>query len=360
MATVRQRGPGVWEVRVYTGVGASGRPTQVSRTVRGTKRDALAVAASMEVEPPRSAGGRLVRDALDAWVERNRATWAPASLRDQTSRVRSIKADPVASVALARLSVGDVERWHTRLRERGLADAGVRNLHNVLRAALALAERWDWVPRNVAGLARVATTKRPPRKAMTLAEVQAVLAAAAQIGPEAALALRLAAVTGARRAELAAMRWADVVDGRLLIDSAIEVVSWGDGRPKVRDAANKTGIERTLTLDAATVEVVEQLRVERERYGPWMFTVGVDPPKPDAIGWWWRRARKLAGIDEEWRLHDLRHWSATVAIGSGHDVRTVANRLGHATPDVTLRIYAHAFAAADEALAASLGGILDG
>jgi integrase len=156
------------------------------------------------------------------------------------------------------------------------------------------------------------------------------------------------------------MRWADVVDGQLLIDSAIEVVSWGDGRPTVRDAANKTGIERTLTLDAVTVELVEGLRSERERYGPWMFTMGVDPPKPDAIGWWWRRARKLGGIDEKWRLHDLRHWSATVAIGSGHDVRTVANRLGHASPDVTPRIYAHAFAAADEALAASLGGILDG
>jgi integrase len=196
MATVRQRGRGVWEVRVYTGVGASGRPTQVSRTVRGTKREALPLAASMGAEPPRSAGGRLVRDLLDAWVEQNRATWAPASLRDLTSRVRSIKADPVASVPLARLTVGDVERWHTRLRERGLADAGVRNQHNVLRAALALGERWGWVPRNVVALARLSSAKRLPRKAMTLDEVQAVLAAAAQIGPEAAPALRLAAVTG--------------------------------------------------------------------------------------------------------------------------------------------------------------------
>lgn len=28
--------------------------------------------------------------------------------------------------------MGDVERWHTRLRERGLADAGVRNQHKLL------------------------------------------------------------------------------------------------------------------------------------------------------------------------------------------------------------------------------------
>ena len=62
----------------------------------------------------------------------------------------------------------------------------------------------------------------------------------------------------------------------------------------------------------------------------------------------------------KWRLHDLRHWSATVAIGQGHDVRTVAGRLGHANPAMTLRVYAHAFAAADQAVAKGLGELLDG
>ena len=44
----------------------------------------------------------------------------------------------------------------------------------------------------------------------------------------------------------------------------------------------------------------------------------------------------MSGVDPKWRLHDLRHWSATVAIGQGHDVRTVAGRLGHAYPAMTL------------------------
>ena len=61
---------------------------------------------------------------------------------------------------------------------------------------------------------------------------------------------------------------------------------------------------------------------------------------------------------DDWRLHDLRHWSATVSIGQGHDVRTVAGRLGHANPAMTLRVYAHVFAAADQAVAAGLGDIL--
>ena len=359
MATLREKRPGVWEVRVFTGSDARGRPTQLSRTVHGGKRDALRLAAELEVGPGRaSPAGRSVSDVLDAWVEQNLDTWAPSSARDQQSRVRAIKKDQISRLPLARLSVGDVERWHTRLRKSGLQDAGIKNLHGVLRAALSQAERWGWVSNNVAGIARLKSTKTQQRSVMSLDDVRAVMAAAATIDPAALLALRIAAVAGARRAELAALQWTDVFEGQLTIDSAIEFVKRGDGSPEMRDAATKTANTRTLTLDADTLALIESVRVQRQPYGPWMFGLGPELVSPDRIGWWWSRSRKLSGIDAKWRLHDLRHWSATVAIGQGHDVRTVAGRLGHANPAMTLRVYAHAFAAADQAVAAGLGDIL--
>lgn len=360
MATLREKRPGVWEVRVFTGADERGRPTQVSRTVYGTKRDARRVAAELESGPGRaSGGGRTVADVLDAWVDQNGPTWAPSSARDQRSRVRSIQADRIASITLARLSVADVERWHARLRARGMQDAGIRNQHGVLRAALAQAMRWGWVHTNVASSARLRSARTAVRDVMSVDDVRAVIAAAAEIDEAAGLALRLAAVAGARRAELAALRWRDERDGLLTIDSAIEVLRDGEAARELRDAPTKTANVRTLTLDAGTVEVIARLRDEREEMSPWMFGVGEGPVSPDRIGWWWRRAREAAGIDGRWRLHDLRHWSATVAIGQGHDVRTVAGRLGHANPAMTLRVYAHAFAAADQAVAAGLGGLLD-
>ena len=134
MATVREKRPGVWEVRVFTGTNARGRPTQVSRTVHGSKRDAKRAAAELEVGPGRSlSAGRAVHDVLDAWVEQNLDTWAPSSARDQQSRVRSIKRDQIARLPLARLTVGDVERWHTRMRAAGMRDAGIKNLQRALR-----------------------------------------------------------------------------------------------------------------------------------------------------------------------------------------------------------------------------------
>jgi integrase len=58
------------------------------------------------------------------------------------------------------------------------------------------------------------------------------------------------------------------------------------------------------------------------------------------------------------RLHDLRHFTATQLIGAGVDVRTVAGRLGHSDPSLTLRVYIHVIEERDRAAAAILGRVL--
>jgi hypothetical protein len=53
----------------------------------------------------------------------------------------------------------------------------------------------------------------------------------------------------------------------------------------------------------------------------------------------WRAVRRQAGLDGL-RLHDLRHSYASVAVGSGEELRTVAVLLGHSQM-VTTMGYAH-------------------
>jgi len=40
-------------------------------------------------------------------------------------------------------------------------------------------------------------------------------------------------------------------------------------------------------------------------------------------------------------LHGLRHVSATMLLRAGEPIRVVSQRTGHATPDITLAVYAH-------------------
>ncbi len=174
VATIRERQPGVWEVRVFFGYDDGGRPKQVSRTVRGTKRDAKRAAAELTVAPPAPSDGRTVADELDAWIETHTPTWAASTVRDQTSRASLVKADELARVPLGRLTVADVDRWHTRLRTAGVGESSLRNQHLVLRAALSQAARWGWVSTNVVALATLGRRTTQPRAAMTVAEVRAL------------------------------------------------------------------------------------------------------------------------------------------------------------------------------------------
>jgi len=61
---------------------------------------------------------------------------------------------------------------------------------------------------------------------------------------------------------------------------------------------------------------------------------------------------------KEVRLHDLRHFTATQLIGAGVDVRTVAGRLGHSDPSLTLRVYSHLIEERDRAAASIMGKVL--
>ncbi|MCZ7536928.1 MAG: site-specific integrase [Acidimicrobiia bacterium] len=361
MATVREKKPGVWEVRVFTGRDAAGRPTQVSRTVRGGKRDALHVAAQLEAKPPAAPARRLVADALNAWVEASDPTWAVSTRRDQRSRVALIASDSIARVPLARISVADVERWHLSLRSSGIGEAAIVNRHSVLRAALEFAVRWEWLSVNVAAKARLKQRKQAGREAMSAEEMRAVLDAARSIGPAAELVVRLAAVTGARRAELAALRWDDLEGTRLRIDSQVITQRSDDhlGAPEYTDGETKTANRRLVHLDEQTIELFVAERDRRGECSPYVFGDDALPPSPARVSGWWERSRKLSGVDRSWRLHDLRHWSATTAISHGHDVRTVAGRLGHADAAMTLRAYAHALEAPDRDVADGLADALD-
>jgi len=369
VATVRERSPGVWEVRAFTGRDAQGRPTQVSRTVRGAKRDATRVAAELTVR--RSSGGAKVTMAelLDLWTEQNEPAWAVSTIQNQKSRVAMVKTDPIAKIRLVRLTAVDVDRWHARLARAGVGEGSIRNQHQTLRAAVTQAVRWGWVTTNVVAVAQLGRRKQAPRGAMGEDDVRLILLGVTElvdefeVEPAAAAALRLAAVTGARRSELAALRWDDLEGDRLAIDSSMAIIRHGKPgspqSPTLRDDPTKTANRRTVTLDQTTVGQLEDLKHLQGSYGPWILSVGERPVNPERIAAWWRRARDRAGVDKKWRLHDLRHWSATTSIARGHDIRTVANRLGHANPAMTLRVYAHAVESADGPVADMLGEVLD-
>ena len=85
---------------------------------------------------------------------------------------------------------------------------------------------------------------------------------------------------------------------------------------------------------------------------------GAEPTKLDSLGQAFTRLLRREGL--ELTLHELRHFAATTMIAGGVDVRTVAGRLGHADPAVTLKVYASFVQARDRQAAEMLGALMSG
>jgi integrase len=67
---------------------------------------------------------------------------------------------------------------------------------------------------------------------------------------------------------------------------------------------------------------------------------GVKPVDPDAFNHYLRRLAEKAGLGRV-RVHDLRHTWATLALSRGIPLEVVSERLGHASPTITLNVYRH-------------------
>ena len=57
-------------------------------------------------------------------------------------------------------------------------------------------------------------------------------------------------------------------------------------------------------------------------------------------------------------FHSLRHTHASQLIDAGIDIATISKRLGHATPGITLSVYAHRFQQDDGKAAAAVNAVI--
>jgi integrase len=218
--SLRQRSEGSWELRVYVGIDPdTGRRIDRSMTIRGSRADAERELAAMvtAVQATRAVGERsTVSELLEGWFAVARTGWAPTTIR-QTRSVHDRYLHP----RLGELNVGDVtpatiDAAYAQLHRTGgmqgqqLASGTLARIHVVLRAAFAQAMRWGWLWDNPAERAHriVATTTEP--RPPTPADLRAPLDHVARRDAQLHTFLVLAAVTGARRAQLLGLRWHNV------------------------------------------------------------------------------------------------------------------------------------------------------
>jgi integrase len=292
---------------------------------------------------------------VDYWLPVVQTRVKPTTLNAYRSCVKHHILPNLGGIQLGRLTSQQVNALYQRLMVDGhvktggpLSSASVLNIHVVIRKALADALDAGLIARNVAERAKPPRpeTRSEELRYWTPIELRQFLDLIR--GHRLHAALHLLAMTGARRGEIAGLRWADVdFDGaRITIRQALNTVGG-----EVYVSSPKSNRGRTIDLDRRTVEVLrghlEQQQARGERYlnqdggEGFVFRSGdgsrMDPRSLSTAFRWVADQSDLPRI----RLHDLRHSHASIAVKAGVPIGVISERLGHASPEFTLHRYAH-------------------
>ena len=86
-------------------------------------------------------------------------------------------------------------------------------------------------------------------------------------------------------------------------------------------------------------------------------TIDGRPLAPIRVSDSWDEFAQSIGMPEI-TFHSLRHTHASQLIDAGIDIATISKRLGHATPGITLNVYAHRFQQDDGKAAAAINAVI--
>jgi integrase len=348
--SVTRRGPS-WSIRISNGFDpVTGRRVQITRTVRGSKRDAEKALTQLLHERDNGidlSPGRVTLGAfLVQWLEDARPSLRPRThLRYQELVNHVIPA--LGTRPFERLRPADVSGLYASLSGK-LAPRTVGHVHRVLHRALGDAVRWGLIARNVTEAVRPPRVPQAEMVALSPVQARRLLDAAAGDRSEALYVLALS--VGLRQGELLGLKWGDAdLDARSL--QIRRSLSWVPGVGAVEQEPKSARSRRTVLLGATAVESLRRHRARQAEYR--LRTLAYDDHDlvfPNALGRWqtpqnliqrsFHPLLERAGLPRI-AFHSLRHTAASLMLSQGIDIRTISATLGHSTVALTLDVYAH-------------------
>lgn len=294
------------------------------------------------------AGEITIADVWDAYrADRGRALKA-STIHDYGRTVEGWFVPHFGDQPVARITRADVDqlvaameqgRHRKRGARAGLAPKSIRNYLTTLSMLLNYAQRKGWVTENAAEDVTVPLDEQHDADELRFLrphEVHDLVAAAARddvYGRVDSALLFAAALTGLRQGELLALRWESVDLAASRVRVVRNVVRGQETTPKSHERRSvPLAPEVAATLTDLTPGGPDDLVFAHP------LTNGYLSRTP--LMRRYRKALRAAGLDETFRMHDLRHTFGSQMAAAGVDVRRIQAWMGHESLKTTER-YLH-------------------
>jgi integrase len=329
---------------------------QTEREVQAKLRDLQREADTVgNVADP---GRRTVNDLFDSWLDN-----AP-DLKPSTVASYRLFLDTYVRPAIGDMRLDRVTPNHLQNLYSNLTPSVGEKVHRVLHRAFAVAVLWRWLVSNPCDHVLKPTYKTQPKTLWNHAELNTFLENTANHWQYPLWVLLIS--TGCRLGEALALSWDDVgPDGTsVTISRTLHRINgeW------VLDTAKTESSARTIALPQVASTVLER---QKEQQNTWQEAAGSEwedwglvftgetgkPLFASTIQHALKRECNRLGLPQV-TPHGLRHLHASLLLDEGLPLTAVSARLGHANPQITMKIYAHALPGQDKRAADAIGDVL--
>lgn len=324
MASIQKRDNGKWRAR-YRDEAGKEHARHFARKVdaqRWLDETTASLVTGQYVSPTNAK--TTVRQWCDTWLKAYEGRRSSTYKAGRT-HVRKI-VEGLGDSTLKDLRPSEIKAWCAQLATEGASPSYVYALHSRLSQILD-----DAVHDKVLATNPCSRRTAPPsaKQRPFVASTEQVWALYDRFPDHLKKAVLLAAFAGLRNAEICGLRTADVDFMRGIVNPTVQYPA----EPLKTDASMAPiPIPRELAVMLAVEVSPDGWVVETpfsEQVGPWMIQREI------------RAVREELGLPEGFRLHDLRHYYASMLIAGGADVKVVQARLRHEKATTTLNTYSH-------------------
>ncbi len=380
---VKQDKRGVWYARPYLGKLPSGRVAKPYKSFPEAKSreeaQALADAWAAKVTADGRVRSTTLADMLDEYIRSMEDMGAsPHSVR--TYRLYASRyCASLAGKRVGELSSMDFAAMERRLLKGGgvggspLSGATVRGVYQFLRGAYGWMKRNGIVDSNPLLEADKPTPEKYEAVALDEADLRVLMRwisprMSGDEGPHErvrAFRIWIALHCGLRVGEVCALRLRDISPARRLVRVTGTVVDVPGSPPWRKDSPKTKSSRRAVTVTEGEAGVLREYLSWRERGGGGgqdspLCSIGGAWPRPSDVSADFSRLRGELGMESRATFHTLRHTHASWCIAEGVDFVTLSERLGHASPSVTMNVYGHLLSGRDAAAAKAFSAAMEG
>jgi len=282
-----------------------------------------------------------VRRITMAGIERFRAALAARLKAEEVARIEGLR------------DLGEDERQARIAGSEGFGTRQVNKALTVLTMMLGFAEKHGWTTSNPAR--HVKKLRQAPREVEPLAPKEVQRLIEHTVDPWRAL-IMTAALTGMRQGEVLALTWADIDWAGARIYVRRNLASGRLAEPKTASGRRMVDMPATLARELRRWKLkcpISDLDL--------CFPTEQGSPQSasNLINRGWLPTLRRAGLRQV-NFHSLRHGVASALLASGTDLVRVQKLLGHASPAITLGIYAHAIPGIGDNVGARLEALFSG